>query len=52
MENYFEKLTEFNKFVPLLLQSEDLSKMEYDELIFFFWSIYLILGNSKSWLWV
>ena len=32
MENYYAKLTEFNKFIPIFLWSEDLSKMEQDEL--------------------
>ena len=32
MEKYYAKLTEFNKFIPLFLRSEDLSKMEQDEL--------------------
>ena len=36
MENYSEKLTEFNKFIPLFLGLEDLSKMEQDELNIFF----------------
>ena len=31
MENYSAKLTEFNKFIPLLLRSEDLSKMDQDK---------------------
>ena len=35
MENYYAKLTHFNKFIPLLLRSEDLSKMEQDELNIF-----------------
>ena len=32
MENYSKKLTGFNKFIPLFLSLEDLSKMEQDEL--------------------
>ena len=32
MENYSAKLTEFNKFIPLFLRSDELSKMEQDEL--------------------
>ena len=32
MENYSAKLTEFNKFIPLFLRSDKLSKMEQDEL--------------------
>ena len=32
MENYSAKITEFNKFIPLILSLEDLSKMEQDEL--------------------
>ena len=35
MENYYSKLTQFNKFVPLFLRSEDLSKMEQYELNIF-----------------
>ena len=49
MENYSAKLTEFNKFIPLLLRSEDLSKMEQDEQKQIK-SIYLMFGKSKSWL--
>ena len=30
MENYSEKLTELNKFIPLLLRPEDLRKIEQD----------------------
>ena len=50
MENYSSKLTEFNKFILIVLRSEDLSKMEQDELKIFFWSIYLMAGKIKSWL--
>ena len=35
MEKYSEKLTEFKKFIPLFLRSEDLSKTEQDELNIF-----------------
>ena len=31
MENYSAKITEFKKFIPLLLRLEDQSKMDKDE---------------------
>ena len=44
MENYYAKLTQFNKFIPLLLRSEDLSKMEQDEL-----NIFLLKYVPNGW---
>ena len=44
MENYYAKLIQFNKFIPLLLRSEDLSKMEQDEL-----NIFLLKYIPNGW---
>ena len=44
MENYSAKITEFNKFIPLILSLEDLSKMEQDEL-----NIFLLKYTPNGW---
>ena len=44
MEKYSAKLTEFNKFIPLLLRSEDLIKMKQDEL-----NIFLLKYIPNGW---